>query len=351
MFTASSVYNSLIITHITTEATDVKTFALRCADGSPLVYQDGQFITLAHTLVGGKEERRSYSFSSCAALNEPPAITIKRVDNGIFSRYMHDTVQPGQQLQFTGIGGFFVLPPHPAQYTHYVFFAAGVGITPILPLIKALLYQHQHIHVVLIYSNSHPGDVVFFDALLHLLQLFGHRFSVEFLYSNAFNLARARLSKSLVGVLLREYGITEPAHSLFYVCGPFGYMRMVSYALQEAGVPLAHIRKENFNTTHRIDTLPQPPDTRTYTATISYKQRTYQIPVAYPDSILQAARRQGIPLPYSCEVGRCGSCAAICTEGKVWHSYNEVLMDVELQKGCVLTCTAHPVGGGVAISI
>lgn len=343
-------YTPVIVTSIKDEATDVKTFELERVDGKPVDYKSGQFVTLS-IKNGHIEERRSYSFSSCATLNEQPAITVKRVENGVFSRYLHDKVEQGDVLLSSGIGGFFTLPHITSTDTQYVFFAAGVGITPILPLIKTLLYGNTSSHVVLIYSNSSPNDVVFIDALRLLQKSFSNRFQIEFLYSNAFNLARARLSKSLVRVLLNEYSISDMHYCVFYVCGPHGYMRMVTYALQEAGAKPEQIHKEHFNTTDRISTLPQPPDAQTHIVTIHYQQQTYHIPVSYPDSILQAAKRQGLSLPYSCEVGRCGSCAAICTEGKVWHSYNEVLMNVELQKGCVLTCTGHPVGGDVEIAV
>jgi ring-1,2-phenylacetyl-CoA epoxidase subunit PaaE len=343
-------YTPLIVTSITDETTDVKTFGLAPADGSTIVYKAGQFVTLSFKN-GDKEERRSYSFSSCALLNEQPAVTVKRVNNGIFSRYLHDKVQPGDVLLYTSTGGFFTLPHITTGYTQYVFFAAGVGITPVLPLIKTLLHGNASSHVVLIYSNSSPNEVVFMAALQLLQALFSNRLLIEFLYSNSFNLARARLSKSLVRVLLKEYSITVMAQCVFYICGPHSYLRMVTYALQETGAKTEQIYKENHNTTDRINTLPQPPDLQTHIATIHYKKQTYRIPVSYPDSILQAAKGYGLSLPYSCEVGRCGSCAAICTEGKVWHSYNEVLMDMELQKGCVLTCTGHPMGGDVEIAV
>ena len=62
-----------------------------------------------------------------------------------------------------------------------------------------------------------------------------------------------------------------------------------------------------------------------------------------------AAKAQNIMLPYSCEAGRCGSCAARCTSGKVWMAYNEVLTDDEIAKDRVLVCQAYPVGGDVVI--
>ena len=117
-------YTPLIVTSITDETTDVKTFGLAPADGSTIVYKAGQFVTLSFKL-GDKEERRSYSFSSCALLNEQPAITVKRVDNGVFSRYLHDKVLPGDLILSTSIGGFFTLPHITNEYTQYVFLLRG----------------------------------------------------------------------------------------------------------------------------------------------------------------------------------------------------------------------------------
>jgi ring-1,2-phenylacetyl-CoA epoxidase subunit PaaE len=73
--------------------------------------------------------------------------------------------------------------------------------------------------------------------------------------------------------------------------------------------------------------------------------------IDYPDSILQAAKKKDILLPYSCEVGRCGSCAAKCVSGEVWHSYNEVLMANDLKNGIILTCVGHPINGDVTIAL
>jgi ring-1,2-phenylacetyl-CoA epoxidase subunit PaaE len=54
-------------------------------------------------------------------------------------------------------------------------------------------------------------------------------------------------------------------------------------------------------------------------------------------------------LPYSCEVGKCGSCAARCTQGQIWMMYNEVLLNDEIRKGLVLTCSGFPIGGDAVV--
>jgi len=73
--------------------------------------------------------------------------------------------------------------------------------------------------------------------------------------------------------------------------------------------------------------------------------------VEYPDSILKSARKAGISLPYSCETGRCGNCVALCRKGTIWHSNNEVLMDADIARGMILTCTGHPVDGDAEIVV
>ncbi|RYD56069.1 MAG: ferredoxin--NADP reductase [Sphingobacteriales bacterium] len=343
---AASIFQRVTITSIRQETEDVKTFTLAPEDGTELTYQAGQFITFV-AYHAGKEERRSYSFSSSPLLNEVPAITVKRVDNGFFSRYLIDEAQPGDQLDTIGASGFFTLPDDVANYKQLFFFAAGVGITPIISIIKTALQTHPNINVTLVYSNSNIASTVFY-AELQQLEAKYLRLKIVYLFSDAKNLMKARLSKWMVPELLNKELMAGKEETLFYLCGPFAYMRTVVLSLEEYGVPAANIRKENFNTSLAV--LKQvPPDTDAHEVTIELNGTKYQFPSQYPSTILQSAKDRGLNLPYSCSTGRCGTCAAHCTAGKVWHSYNEVLTDVELDSGIVLTCTAYPIGGDVTI--
>lgn len=343
-------YKTTLITSIREETPGVKTFTITYEDGGDIPYTAGQFITFVFTH-HGKEERRSFSISSCAILNEPLSFTVKRIDNGAYSRLLTDRAVVGDQLFTTGAAGLFTLPQNIAAYKQVFFFAAGIGITPIFSLIKTLLHSHPEQKTVLIYSNRAKEDVVFYNELQALSEKFPDRFKLEFLYSTSFDLSRARLSKALLPVLLEEYGQVTKNEMLFYICGPFPYMRMVIFSLEEQGIRDEQIRKENFNTNDRAIKKTEPPDKATYNAVVKYKGIYYSFPVVYPDTILQAAKKIGLMLPYSCETGRCGSCAAICTNGKVWLSYNEVLMDVDLKHGSILTCVGHPIDGDVTIEV
>jgi ring-1,2-phenylacetyl-CoA epoxidase subunit PaaE len=128
-------------------------------------------------------------------------------------------------------------------------------------------------------------------------------------------------------------------------------MRMCTYTLQEEQVPKDNIRKETFIIQGKQTPKKEPPDKNAYNVTIQYADESYQLKVQYPDSILQAAKKENISLPYSCEVGRCGNCAAKCIIGKVWLSVNEVLTETDLQNGLTLTCVGHPVDGDVTLRI
>jgi ferredoxin-NADP reductase len=348
MSQTNDLYKILSIKHITHHLKDFKTFSFY--NGHSIHYKPGQYLTFVRH-EHGKEIRRSYSITSSPILNEPLSIGVKRIENGLFSRLLVDTAAEGDELVTIGAGGLFILPDDVGNYRQVFFFAAGSGITPIYSLIKTVLHAHANIDVVLIYSNTSESKTVFFNELQALQQKFSTRFHVKFLFSNNVQLSRARLHRQLLEEFLSELSVAQYAQTLFYTCGPEPYMRLCTYTLQENDVPKANIRREDFviNSAHKRDAF--PPDENSYTATISFAEHQHRFPVHYPDSILQAAKKANVVLPYSCEAGRCASCVAKCIQGKIWHSYNEVLTEKDIQQGLVLTCVGHPVGGDVELEI
>ncbi len=342
-------YKRIVVTGITENGPGVKTFALAYADGMPIPYRSGQFITLVFTR-HGKEERRSFSISSCAAVGEQLVITVKRIDNGAYSRYLIDRAKVGDALLTTGVAGLFTLPEE-VEEKQLFFFAAGIGITPVFSLIKEVLAITKGTKVVLVYSNRSRAEAAFAGELDALVKNCQGRLAIEYLYSDAQKLERARLNKALARTLLNEYAQAARDKILFYICGPFEYMRMVIYALEENGVKDEQIRRENFNMNAKPAMAAEPPDKDEHHITFFHNGTATTIIAKYPETILKAAQRNSISLPYSCEVGRCGSCALRCIQGKVWHAYNEVLMDMDLRHGSILTCTGYPVGGDITIEI
>jgi ferredoxin-NADP reductase len=344
----STQYHTLTITHIREEVPGVKIFTLSGADALP--YKAGQYLTLVHHGPHG-EVRRSYSITSSPVLDEPLMIGVKRIENGLFSRMLVDNARVGDKLTATGIGGLFTLPEDDTAAQQLFFLAAGSGITPIYSLLKTLLHSRPALSAVLLYSNSSPEKTMFLEPLRQLATQFPDRLHIEFIFSNSPDLSRARLHKDLLQSYLHTLSKAPYEQQLYYLCGPDNYMRLMSFALRQAGIPERNIRKEIFNTDIRKPVKVMPPDTAAHHVTLYLHGQTHTLLSRYPHTILQSARQAGITLPYSCETGKCGSCLARVLQGQVWMSYNEVLTERDIEKGLILTCVGFPVGGDVEMEV
>lgn len=340
----------LKVTKIIDETSDTKSFVLEAEDGGHISYKSGQFLTFVFKRANGDEVRRSYSLSSSPELNDPLTITIKRIQNGEYSRYLHDRLKVGDHLDTIGASGFFVLPEKPESYKQFVFLAAGSGITPIYALIKALVRLHPSIQILLIYSNSADHNAIFASRLSELQKTFTETLKIEFLFSRAANAFTSRLTPESLELFLQTHRVALSGEAIFYTCGPADYMRMITYRLTTAGVHPSRIRKEIFHVQHPT-VRPEPPDTAQHTVTVTRSGQVHSFNVQYPLTILQAAKMLNIHLPYSCETGQCGTCVAKCLHGTVWMAQNEVLPDDEVERGIILTCTGYPVFGDVDLMI
>ncbi|RYY61184.1 MAG: iron-sulfur cluster-binding domain-containing protein [Chitinophagaceae bacterium] len=342
----SSVIKRVRVVAIDNLTSQSRKFTLEPLDGWQPEYKAGQYLTFLFPHLDG-EKRRSYSFVSSPAIDEPMAIAVKKIDNGEFSRQLVYNTHVGQVLAAAGIQGLFILPS-PAAGNDYFFLAAGSGITPCLSLIRTLLATSTE-RVVLIYSNSSPGDAMFLNELEQLRKQHAGRFTLHLLFSNTFRAGESRLSKSLLERLLHTYRRREMV-THFFLCGPELYMLMIGITLHSSGITNEFIHREDFDTRPRLF-KPRPPDTNPHEVRININGTVKHLTVRFPDSILAVAKKNNLVLPYSCEAGRCGACIATCTSGKTWMAYNEVLTEADLQKGLVLTCQAYPIGGDVELEI
>jgi ferredoxin-NADP reductase len=329
------------VSDIIQETPDIRSFVL--SPDQPFQYKPGQFLTIVRGSV-----RRSFSFSSHP--RDPlPKITLKRIPNGEISRWLFDTVKVGDKIETIEASGLFTYPEDTSAYDTVFFLAAGSGITPIMSLLIEALSRNDLIKIVLIYSNSSKEKVIFLKQLEELEKTHSKRLTVIHYLSNNKDLGNARFSRKHLEALVENY-MTTPSRMLFYLCGPHVYMQNITITLLTEGIPDDNIRREIFfNPEPPVTNL--PPDTKMHTVNVHYEGTTFSLKVQFPKSILQTAKEQGIMLPYSCEAGRCGTCAGTCTRGEVWMLRNEVLLDKEMAKGRALTCTGYPIGGDVDITI
>src|SRR5690606_31085599 len=157
---------------------------------------------------------------------------------------------------------------------------------------------------------------------------------------------KARLNNFMITSMLKDTPHSRLKKTFFFLCGPVDYMDTVRITLLTEGVESSQIRKETFY--HALpEKRAEPPDRETRLVHIRFGSETHTVPVQYPVSILDAALEAGLNIPFSCRSGQCGSCTLLCTQGKVWMEYNEVLTPKEIEQGFVLTCTGYPVGEAV----
>lgn len=336
-----SLYKKIFITEIRQETNDVKLFYFDETARKSIPFKAGQYLTFVFQN-NGKEARRSYSIAASPVIDEPFSIGVRRIINGNFSRKLSDHLKTGHYLVTTGAGGVFTLPDIVHTYKQLFFFAAGTGIIPIYSLIKTVLHTYSNTRVILIYSNSSVEKTMFYQPLKDLQRRFPDTFYIEFLFSNAGNLFKAHLHPELISEYLNFYAVDALHKSLYYICGPEAYMRLCTFTLHGLYIQPENIKKEIFHTSGPIKKI-EPPDKTTRVVSITINKKQYEVEVKFPSTILQAAKKKGIFMPYSCETGRCGNCMAKCLKGKIWMSYNEVLTEKELNRGLVLTCTGFPI--------
>ena len=89
-------------------------------------------------------------------------------------------------------------------------------------------------------------------------------------------------------------------------------------------------------------------DTKT-TVTILVDDETFTIEMSKKESVLEAALKNEIDAPYSCQGGVCSTCIAKITEGEVTMANNQILTDGEIAEGLILTCQSHPTTSTIAI--
>lgn len=329
------------ITAIRQETKDTKTFHLEQTIGAAINYKAGQFLTFIF-MEGGHEIRRSYSLGSTPGVDASLFITVKRKPNGSVSRRLLDHYLTGDTLTAIEPAGRFVLDDGNIA-KKYLFVAAGSGITPVFAIIKQLLYLHPQTSILLINQSRDEANIIYSTQLEQLLQQFGERLGIIQLFSQPLShrYFPQRLNNTFFETIIKKQLTAHPMPDMqFYLCGPAVFMLMAQFTLKLLHCKEDQIHKEQF-------VIPKPlhskllHDTSSKQVTIYYKHQKYQVEVAYPATILEAALKQGIPLPYSCKAGICSTCTATCTNGKILMGANEVLTENDIFKGLILTCTGY----------
>lgn len=300
----------LRIARICEVAEGIRSFELVQPDGTPLP----PFTPGSHVKVqtpGGAV--RKYSLCNAPAERERYVITVKRDANGQGgSISMHDDAREGDILPTSPPDNAF---PMEDNAKAYLFIAGGIGITPILSMIRSF-GELPPAPWKLYYLTRSPESTAFVPELtgselrrnVHIHHDHGDP-------SKSFDLWPT---------------LEKPNTAHIYCCGPRPLMESVRDMTGHWSPGNVHF--ESFNEGGGVK-----PDDQPFKVRLARSQITLEVPVG--KSILAALREHGCSAPSSCESGTCGTCRTSLLEGEADHR-DMVLMPEEMS-GQIMICVSR----------
>ncbi len=328
-----AAFTPAAILAVVEESPDVRTF--RIARPPDLTLRAGQFLTV-RVQIDGAPHTRCYSISSAPATPGFLEITVKR--QGLVSNTLHATLRPGSTLLVGRPSGRFVYPE--GDDRPLVLLAGGIGITPLMSMLRHAVAADPQRPVTLLYSAREPHDLVFGDELKLIVRRHAQVRVVPTLTgtSSPTGWRTGRIDAALVR---EQVALVE--HAIFYICGPQPMIREMQAMLASLGVPAAQVRTEAFQAAAgaRSEAAVQPampaarPD-----LTLRLVRTGREVPADARQTLLEAAEAAGVALPSLCRAGVCGTCRTRLIEGDV-HCTSSM---AEPDDGWILPCVSWPRG-------
>jgi ferredoxin-NADP reductase len=212
------------------ETARAKTFRLALA--APTGHRAGQHYVVRLTAPDGYTASRSYSVASAPDGSPEFELTVERLEGGEVSSFLHDVVEPGDELEVRGpIGGWFVWEgAGPA-----LLVAGGSGIVPLMAMLRLARATERSALLRMVVSVRRPSD------LYYAAELPGPETTVVYTRQAAEGTARpaGRLTADDLA------GMVGPDLTA-YVCGSSGFADHAGHLLVGLGLPTGQIRVERF---------------------------------------------------------------------------------------------------------
>ena len=318
-------------------------------------FKAGQHLTLKAD-VDGEELRRNYSL--CVAPHDDQLkVTVKRVEGGRFSNWVGDHLNVGDTVEVMPPHGSFTVKFDPdAPPSHYVGFAGGSGITPVMSLIRTALRAEPQARFTLFYGNRDSSSVIFLDGISDLKDRYMARFQPFHFLSDEqgdVDLFNGMLDRETCDAVIETLLDDPRSVDAYFICGPGPMMDAAEAALLDREVAKDRIHIERFTASapsagqaKKVAAAKQEAAGHMFWVTLDGRARKVEFD---GDNILDSARAAGLPAPYACKAGVCATCRAKVTEGEVEQGARYGLTDEEIEAGYVLTCQSVPVGDDVRV--
>lgn len=325
------------------ESRDIRSFYLEPPVDSAVAFAPGQHVPVQVQPDGEAALIRTYSLSS-APSDGYLRISIK--SQGTASRYLHERVVAGDVLNVRPPMGSFTLDQQSTR--PLVLIGAGVGITPLLAMLREQVGMGQARRIHLFHGARSLADLPFRNELASLQQQAAGMLRVYRALSQPESHALAGQDYDFAGRL----GIEQVKATLalddydFYLCGPGSFTQELYEGLRAVHVPDARIHAEAFGPStlrrHTDDdqpTLQQPPAANepvpVYFAASAKEARW----APGSGTLLELAEARGLTPEFSCRGGSCGTCKTRLVSGQVHYPNPPAELP---EAGAVLICCAVP---------
>lgn len=345
----------LVCVDVREESSDVKTFTFVTESHQLWIYQPGQFMTF-EIPYGDSWLRRSYSISSAPTQPYSLDITIKKLAGGKGSTWFHDNMKPGVTISARGPHGQFSILNSNARKIFMM--AAGVGITPIISMLKWLSQSRSPCDVV-VFNRVHSSTSVLFAAELAAIKRQSHgRIKIHTMSSEqggewhkALGLLTDDQHLKRVSAQGLQALVPDILERSVYLCGPDGFAQATASALDELGFDKRNYYSESFGGVGaEISTANQfGLNEIEKTSTIEFRKSGKTVQCAPNEYILDVAKFHGIAIESSCRMGSCGSCKCERLDGEVVMDNDCGLSAADHASNLILTCVAKVPDGTVVI--
>jgi ferredoxin-NADP reductase/DMSO/TMAO reductase YedYZ heme-binding membrane subunit len=337
----------LEIARIFHETHDVKTFRLVSPDSGPLPFTHvaGQYLTVK-MMIDGRRVNRTYTIASSPSRSAYCEISVKRVVNGYGSAHLHETWREGQLIKVAAPAGKFCFSADEAE--RIVLIAGGIGITPMMSIVRHLTDRCWHGQIYLLFSARLVRDLVFRDELTVLQARFPNLFvhlTITGDRDTPWDGPRGNITRAAI-----EGFVPNLKRGPIMLCGPDPMMKAMRDHLIAMGVRDAEIHQEAFISPPRTAddaSIPEEAESADFLSregrTVRFARAGKVVILASGMKVLEAAEEADVRIPYECRAGICGQCKTRLLSGRVIMETQDALTSTEGKAGLFLACQARAV--------
>ena len=318
-------------------------------------YKQGQYITIK-LKVNGEEIRRSYSICTSPYSEKELRVAVKEVQDGRASTLMNRSWKVGDMIEVMTPMGNFSSVLSGNNKKQYVLFAGGSGITPMMSILKSVLYIEKQSTVTLVYANRDEDSVIFKNEIEKIANENTDRVKVLNIYDHpkttVTDIQKGLLTVDRVKQIVADLNLVKGDE--YFICGPGPMMENIKQALEGLNIAKEKVHIEYFSAVaDAVAKAEGSGDTgaavNSEITVIQYGFETQMKLNTEGLSILDAAIEAGVDAPFSCKGAVCCTCRAKVIEGRVKMDANFALTDAEVEEGFILTCQSHPLTEKVVI--